>query len=86
MYILPSYQNRGIASQFMQWGCEKADQNGWPSFLIATESGRRLYLKYGWYDEQVLENEKPNLEIEGKPDYPLPIHRNWIMLRNPKTL
>ncbi|KAL9616046.1 MAG: hypothetical protein Q9160_009047 [Pyrenula sp. 1 TL-2023] len=86
LYVLPSHQGRGIASHFMRWGCEKADQNGWPGFLLSTERGRPVYLKYGWYEEHVFRVPKPDLENEDESSEPLGYYQSYVMLRSPRKV
>lgn len=45
---LPEHQGKGIGSDFIKWGLEKADAMKRRAYLEATPEGYPLYCKYGW--------------------------------------
>ncbi|KAL9106854.1 MAG: hypothetical protein Q9227_008187 [Pyrenula ochraceoflavens] len=83
MYVLPSHQGRGIASKLMQWGVQKADENGWLGFTIATQRGHPMYLKYGFYDEIVAKFDLPDMDSDDDTKVLDTPYYNYVMLRKP---
>ena len=48
MCVLPSHQRKGLGTKLLEWGLEKAIEEGMRVYLTATEKGRDLYLKAGF--------------------------------------
>lgn len=46
----PDYRGRGAGTLALNWGLQKADELGVPTYLEATDKGRPLYLKHGFKD------------------------------------
>lgn len=46
--VHPDYQRQGIAGKLMQFGLDRADEEGLPIYLTASEKGVALYSKYGF--------------------------------------
>ena len=44
----PTHHGRGIASQLLKWGLERADRDGLEVFLSASPVGRPIYEKKGF--------------------------------------
>ena len=44
----PEYRQRGAASLLVEWGTQRADDLGPEAFVEATNSGAKLYEKYGF--------------------------------------
>ncbi|KAK1047119.1 hypothetical protein LTR74_017815 [Friedmanniomyces endolithicus] len=44
----PAHQRRGAGSMLVKWGCEKTDERGLMSILMASEAGLPIYLKHGF--------------------------------------
>lgn len=44
----PTHHGRGIASQLLKWGLERADRDGLEMFLSASPAGRPIYEKKGF--------------------------------------
>jgi GNAT superfamily N-acetyltransferase len=44
----PDYHGRGMGSQLLKWGLEKADRDGLEAYLSASPAGRPLYEKNGF--------------------------------------
>ncbi|KAF2231435.1 acyl-CoA N-acyltransferase [Viridothelium virens] len=72
--VSPKYRRRGIGSLLLNWGLEKAREEGVPAVLEATPAGVALYEKTGF---------KPVLEVgpEDTPEYFL-----TIMIWEPEEL
>ncbi|PWY80750.1 acyl-CoA N-acyltransferase, partial [Aspergillus sclerotioniger CBS 115572] len=51
----PSYRRRGVASEMIKWGIDRADEEGIEAFVISAPMARPVYLKHGF--ELVLEGE-----------------------------
>ncbi|EEU45810.1 uncharacterized protein NECHADRAFT_78691 [Fusarium vanettenii 77-13-4] len=54
-------QRRGVGSALMQFGVDKADEEGWMAYLNSSPEGKGLYEKFGF--EVVDESEIPELNI-----------------------
>jgi GNAT superfamily N-acetyltransferase len=63
MCVLPSHQGKGLGTRLLEWGLEKATEEGMGVYLTATEKGRELYLKHGF---EVIEYVDVNLREYGK--------------------
>jgi GNAT superfamily N-acetyltransferase len=77
--ISPEQQGKGIGSQLLQWGIQKADALNARIYLEASVEGYPLYKKYGW---RLLE--EANLDFEslggaGKATY-------LMMVRDPVAI
>jgi GNAT superfamily N-acetyltransferase len=46
--VLPGYRRRGLASQLMNWGVERADEDGLALYLDAAPMAKALYEKFGF--------------------------------------
>ncbi|KAH6891048.1 acyl-CoA N-acyltransferase [Thelonectria olida] len=46
-------QRNGVGSALMRYGCEKADEDGWQSFLNASRDGRPLYELFGFKSDDI---------------------------------
>jgi len=44
----PSYERRGVGSQLVKWGTDRADEDGLPAWLEATPTGYGLYIRHGF--------------------------------------
>lgn len=44
----PSYQGRGIGTQLIRWGADKADAEGFPCWAHASPAGYSLYTRNGF--------------------------------------
>ncbi|OJJ50305.1 hypothetical protein ASPZODRAFT_128925 [Penicilliopsis zonata CBS 506.65] len=55
--ISNQHQRRGLGSQMLEWGIERANRAGVRIYLEATEAGYPLYLRRGWtvVDELVMD-------------------------------
>ena len=51
----PEYRRRGVASDMIKWGVDRADEEGLEAFVISAPMARPVYLKHGF--ELVLEGE-----------------------------
>lgn len=49
----PAYQRRGIGRKLMEWGMERAKEEGVPITLTSTPAGQRLYQKLGFREAQL---------------------------------
>ncbi|KAL4959308.1 putative GNAT family acetyltransferase [Aspergillus stella-maris] len=47
-FTLPPYRRQGLATLFMDWGLQRADERGLEAWLDASEFGAPLYEKYGF--------------------------------------
>ncbi|KAL0931781.1 GNAT family [Colletotrichum truncatum] len=47
LFTVPEHRRRGAASLIMDWGVERAGQQGLDVYIEATENGKPLYEKYG---------------------------------------
>ncbi|KAJ4326864.1 hypothetical protein N0V84_002690 [Fusarium piperis] len=54
-------QRRGVGSALMQFGVDKADEEGWMAYLNSSPEGKGLYEKFGF--RVVDESEIPELDI-----------------------
>ena len=61
--IHPDYQRRGIASQLLQWGLDRADSEKLVSYLNARSQARRLYEKGGFTVVERVPMPVPGLEV-----------------------
>lgn len=43
-----SYKNRGAASMILQYGCDRADEEGVECYVDSSPQALRLYQKFGW--------------------------------------
>jgi len=48
--VHPDYQRRGIASMLLKWGLDAADRDGLPLYLEASQPGKPLYLRHGFFE------------------------------------
>lgn len=48
MSVRPDHQHQGLGSQMMERVCSEIDTLGWPTFVMASPAGVRLYAKFGF--------------------------------------
>ncbi|KAF2231933.1 hypothetical protein EV356DRAFT_277183 [Viridothelium virens] len=46
--VNPTYQRQGAASLLLDWGCRRADEHGYVSFVMASPAAVHLYAKFGY--------------------------------------
>jgi len=83
----PKHRRRGVGRLLMEWGIEKADELGLPSYIEATDIGLRLYESCGFKVEGDIDLdatvENPSEEFTRlREKLGCPIH-GWFM-RRPK--
>ncbi|PYH32061.1 GNAT family N-acetyltransferase [Aspergillus neoniger CBS 115656] len=49
----PDYRRQGAASVLIQWGCDRADQDGIPIWVDSSQEGARIYQRFGFRDVSV---------------------------------
>ncbi|GFN13964.1 hypothetical protein AtubIFM56815_002773 [Aspergillus tubingensis] len=49
----PDYRRQGAASMLIQWGCDRADQDGIPIWVDSSQEGARIYERFGFHDVSV---------------------------------
>lgn len=69
----PSFQHRGIGSQLVKVGLERADEEGVKCFLSASPMGAPVYKKLGF--EEVGRLEIPLEEFGGEGTH---VHRKFL--------
>ncbi|KAF7596055.1 hypothetical protein BBP40_003836 [Aspergillus hancockii] len=74
--ILPEQQGKGIGSQLLQWGMQKADALNARIYLEASVEGYPLYKKYGWELLEEVDLDFETLGGSGKGTY-------LVMVRDP---
>ena len=83
MAVDPKYRRQGIASRIMQWGIERADEEGAEAWLEGSTLGRLVYEKFGFrslfrldFDAHKLDSSEEwrRAEFEMKPP---PYHAMW---------
>lgn len=42
------YKNRGAATMMLQWGCDRADEEGVECYVDSSPQALKLYQKFGW--------------------------------------
>ncbi|KAG4281802.1 hypothetical protein FPRO06_10706 [Fusarium proliferatum] len=52
--VSPGNQRRGIGKMLLQWGLDRAAEEGKDCYLVATEAGRPLYVAAGFEDIRVV--------------------------------
>lgn len=67
----PKHQRRGIGTSLLNWGTERAKQDSKDCYVVATPTGRPLYVAAGF-------EEIGQLEIFGVP------HSQMIIRNDPK--
>lgn len=72
----PDHQGRGIGKLLLDWGMNKADEEGLVCYLNATEVGKRMYEKRGFEVRKVIEWDREPWGGEG-------VDRHWCMVREP---
>lgn len=50
MHVLPEYQRRGLGQRLMDDAILAADKDGAKIYLSASDTGKHLYVKYGFKD------------------------------------
>lgn len=75
----PTYQRRGAGGMLVKWGCDKADERGLMSALIASTAGLGVYLKHGF---EVVQEAKLDLHPYGVEEVEL--RRGMIRPAAPK--
>lgn len=73
----PSHQGRGVGSLLLNWGLQKADEEGLVCYLNASEAGKRMYEKRGFEVRKVIEWDRGVWGGEG-------VDRYWCMVREPR--
>lgn len=72
--VLPSHERRGIGSQLLRQGLDKIDKLGVWTFLIASSTGRGLYLKNDFEIVSELDFDATKYGGRSKAEH-------WVMLR-----
>ncbi|OJJ66135.1 hypothetical protein ASPBRDRAFT_59998 [Aspergillus brasiliensis CBS 101740] len=49
----PDYRRQGAASKLIQWGCDRADQDGIPIWVDSSQEGSQIYRRFGFHDVSV---------------------------------
>jgi GNAT superfamily N-acetyltransferase len=49
---IPEYRKLGVAARLMEWGVEQADRDRLECFVDASDKGRPVYEKYGFFPEE----------------------------------
>ncbi|GKZ73684.1 hypothetical protein AnigIFM50267_010617 [Aspergillus niger] len=49
----PDYRRQGAASMLIQWGCDRADQDGIPIWVDSSQEGAQIYQRFGFRDVSV---------------------------------
>lgn len=52
LVVDPAYRGRGAAAMLIQWGCERADQEGVPVYLDAHIDAAPMYRRFGFKDRE----------------------------------
>jgi GNAT superfamily N-acetyltransferase len=52
---LGKHERRGAGSLLVQWGCERADEEGVEAYLEASEMGEPMYKRHGFESKDVME-------------------------------
>lgn len=50
----PAHQGKGAARELLQWGVQRATEDGLPAYLEASDSGMVLYRKLGFVEARQL--------------------------------
>lgn len=74
--VSEEYERRGIGSQLLQWGCDKADETDHAVFIAASQDGEKLYARHGF---EVLRRETLLKDVPGAAIY------QTYMIRWPKS-
>jgi GNAT superfamily N-acetyltransferase len=74
----PEYQGQGAGGALMEWGKQKADELGLPTYLESSAKGHRFYQKHGFKDVQVMTMDLSQYGGTGTHEQPL-------MIREPST-
>ncbi|OJD29014.1 gnat family acetyltransferase [Diplodia corticola] len=72
----PGHHRRGAGAMLIRWGTEQADKAGLICFLEATETGRALYKRHGFEDQNTVEFDLSEYGGSG-------INKNTTMIRQP---
>ncbi|KAF2463521.1 uncharacterized protein BDR25DRAFT_347169 [Lindgomyces ingoldianus] len=75
-FYYPEHHRRGAGAMLVKWGIEKADQAQLPSYLEASEIGKVLYVKLGFYPVKERLFDMTQYGADG-------IDCNTVMLRDP---
>jgi GNAT superfamily N-acetyltransferase len=51
----PGYRRWGAGSMLIQWGCDRADEEGVPAYVEAHQAAAPLYQKFGFRDRTDLD-------------------------------
>jgi GNAT superfamily N-acetyltransferase len=78
LYVLPSYERRGIASSLLERLKKHADEHQLPIFMEAVTNAKNLYLRHGFIVLQEYVAYIPYKGMEGLQPY-----SNWHMIREP---
>jgi GNAT superfamily N-acetyltransferase len=73
----PEHQGRGAGKILLDWGIQKADDEGLMTYLNATDVGRRMYEKRGFEVKKVIEWDRVPWGGEGQDCH-------WCMVRQPQ--
>lgn len=68
------WQKKGLGRTFVEWGCERADEDGLECYVDASDLGAPLYKKNGFGESTVI-------DIPDKEEYG---HVDYVSLRRPK--
>lgn len=72
----PKHHRRGAGGMLIRWGTAQADKAGLICFLEATETGRPLYKRHGWEDQETVSLDLSKYGSTG-------IEKNTTMIRQP---
>ncbi|KAL1625514.1 hypothetical protein SLS56_007336 [Neofusicoccum ribis] len=72
----PKHHRRGAGAMLIRWGTEQADRAGLISFLEATETGRPLYKRHGFEEQETFVIELSKYGGTG-------VEKNTTMIRQP---
>ncbi|KAI9704370.1 MAG: hypothetical protein M1836_007233 [Candelina mexicana] len=76
LVVHPAYQRRGAGAKLLEWGLERADTLGIPSYLEASKAGYGLYQKHGYEEVDEVVTDMGKWGGEG-------VYRHICMIRQP---
>lgn len=68
MHVSPEYHRRGLGQRLMDGAILAADKDGAKAYLSASDVGKRLYVKYGFKDLEVMHIDLMHLGAIGTKD------------------